>query len=106
MILLHAFENLMLISPAIYTYINVKNRHQFLEDTIGPVPLESFVMQRWEWIVTIGPSLILLSIPVQIGLIWAFNKYGHPWKRFFCEFSQQPKKSSNVKAIASTYLVG
>ena len=106
MILLHAFENLMLISPAIYTYTNVKNRHQFLEDTIGAIPLETFVMHRWDWIITIAVSLVILSVPLEINLVWAFNKYGHPWKRFFREFSPNPKQTSNIKAIASTYLTG
>ena len=67
----------------------MKTRHQFLEDTIGPVPLESSAMQNMELLVILAPLFILLSVPVQFGFIWGFNKYGHPWKMFFREFSHQ-----------------
>ena len=89
MILLHAVENFLLLCPAIYTYTNVKARHLFLEETIGPVPLESQAMQNMTLIVIIAPIVVLLSIPVQFGFIWAFNKYGHPWKIFLSNFDQE-----------------
>ena len=107
LVLLHAFENLALIIPATYTYINAKKRHTFLEETIGTLPLEDLSMQRLEWIVALAPTLIIISIPLQLGLIWAFNKYGHPWKRFFMKFSENREKNlSKVKAVALTYVSG
>ena len=106
MVLFHAFENFLLIIPALYAYGNIKERHQFIEETIGALPLESTAMQRWQWIVTLAPCLVIFSIPLELGLIWIFNKYGHPWKRFFGEFSQRPKKMTNIKAVATSYIVG
>ena len=106
MILFHGLENMLLILPAMYTYTNVKVRHQFLDDTIGPLPLESVAMQRWQIIVILAPLLVIPSIPLQLGLIWSFNKYGHPWKRFFGEFSRKPKRMPITEAIASTYIDG
>ena len=103
LVLLHAFENLLLISPAIYTYTNVKRRHQFLEDTIGATELETEAMIKWEYIVTIAPTIVILSIPIQLLLLWAFNMYGHPWKRFLTEFAKKPKKISIIEAIARSY---
>ena len=97
MILLHAAENLLLICPAIFTYGRMKTRHQFLEDTIGPVPLESSAMQNMERLVILAPLFILLSVPVQFGFIWGFNKYGHPWKMFFREFSYQQSQLFEVE---------
>jgi len=106
MVLLHAFENILLVVPAFYTYSNIKKRNTFLEDSIGLLPLETEATQRWEWIVTLVPILVITSVPMQLVLIWAFNKYGHPWKRFFAEFSRLPKRSSKVSAVASTYVTG
>ena len=107
LVLLHAFENLALIIPATYTYVNAKKRHTFLKETIGTLPLEDLAMQRLEWIVTLAPTLIIISIPLQLGLIWAFNKYGHPWKRFFIKFSENREKNlSKVKAVALSYVSG
>ena len=106
MVLLHAFENILLVVPAFYTYSNIKKRNTFLEDSIGLLPLETVATQRWEWIVTLVPILVIASVPMQLVLIWAFNKYGHPWKRFFAEFSRLPKRSSKVSAAASTYVTG
>ena len=106
LVLFHGFENMLLILPAIYTYTNIKVRHHFLEETISPLPLESIAMQRWEWIVVSAPLLVMLSVPLQLALIYSFNKYGHPWKRFFGEFSQKPRKLSKIEAIATTYVAG
>ena len=106
LVLFHGFENMLLILPAIYTYTNIKVRHHFLEETISPLLLESIAMQRWEWIIVSAPLLVISSIPLQLVLIWAFNKYGHPWKRFFREFSKKPKKLSKIEAIATTYVSG
>jgi hypothetical protein len=106
LVLFYGFENMLLILPALYTYTNIKARHQFLEETIGPLPLESIAMQRWDWIVMSSPLFVILSIPLQLGLIWAFNKYGHPWKRFFHEFSKKPKKLPKTEAIAAAYISG
>ena len=105
-VLLHAIENFLLVLPAIYTYSNVKRRNSFLQDTVGLLPLESIATQRWGWIIVLIPSMIIMSVPLQLVLIWAFNKYGHPWKRFFAEFSVSPKRSSTISAIATTYING
>ena len=105
-VILHAIENVLLLVPAFYTYANIKRRNAFLETTVGLLPLESLATERMEWIVAIMPSLIIISVPLQLFLIWAFNRYGHPWKRFFAEFSKLPKRSSNVKAVAATYVTG
>ena len=86
-LLLQGVENLLLVTPLIYTFANVKERHQFLEDTIGPVPLEIEAMERLRWLTIFAPLLVVLSIPAQFLVIWLFNKYGHPWARFFNEFS-------------------
>ena len=102
MILLHAVENLLLVWPAIFTYGRIKTRHQFLEDTIGPVPLESLAMQNMELLVILAPLFILLSVPVQFGFIWGFNKYGHPWKMFFREFSHQQSSTDTSNTEKGT----
>jgi len=106
MVFLHAIENFLMVIPALYTYGNIVSRNAFLEETVGLVPMESLATQRWEWIVTMIPSLIIISVPMQLVLILAFNKYGHPWKRFFAEFSRLPKRSSKFSAVAATYVSG
>lgn len=75
-------ENFLLIAPAIYTYTKIISRHKFLEDTIGAVPKEIMAMKNIESIAIAAPMLVILSLPVQLGLMWAFNRYGHPWKAF------------------------
>merc|ERR1711902_108887 len=102
MVFLHAIENFLMVIPALYTYASIINRNAFLEETVGLLPLESLATQRWEWIVTMIPLLIIISVPMQLVLILAFNKYGHPWKRFLAEFSRLPKRSSKFSAVAAT----
>ena len=106
MVFLHAIENFLMVIPALYTYANIVSRNALLEETVGLLPIEYLATQRWEWIVTMVPSLIIISVPVQLLLILAFNKYGHPWKRFFAEFSRLPKRSSKFSAVAATYVLG
>ena len=81
----------------------MKRRHQFLEDTIGATEMETEAMIKWEYTVFIAPTIVIWSIPIQLALIWAFNMYGHPWKRFLTEFAKKPKKLSRIEAIARTY---
>ena len=106
MVFLHAIENFLMVIPALYTYGNIVSRNAFLEETVGLLPIEYLATQRWELVVTMVPSLIIISIPMQLVLILAFNKYGHPWKRFFAEFSRLPKRSSKFSAVAATYVSG
>lgn len=105
-VFLHAIENFLMVIPALYIYSNITRRNAFLEETVGLLPIESLATQRWEWIVAMVPSLIIISVPMQLVLIFAFNKYGHPWKRFFAEFSRLPKRSSKFSAVAATYVSG
>ena len=44
-------ENMLLITPLLYAYDNVQKRHQFLEETIGPVEEENKVMTRFQFLV-------------------------------------------------------
>ena len=89
-------ENIFLISPMLYTYNNVKERHQFLVDTIGPVKEEREVMDRFQFIVTFAPTIIVLCLPLQVLFIWLYNRYGHPWKKFFHEISKTSSKRENI----------
>ena len=86
-------ENIFLISPMLYTYINVQERHQFLEDTIGPVKEESEAMARFQFLIVFAPIVIVLCFPLQVLFIWLYNKYGHPWKKFFREISKSSSKN-------------
>ena len=85
-VLLHGIENILLICPLLYLYNAASTRHKLLEDTVGAVPLEIEAMNRIFWLLIIAVLLITLSSPLQVTLLYAFNKYGHPWKRFFNEF--------------------
>ena len=97
----------MLVLPAFYAYMAISTQHQFLENTIGTLRLETAAKERWDWIIILMPSLILLSIPLQLGLIWAFNKHGHPWKRFFQEFSRLPtSKTAHDQGNVSSHVIG
>ena len=97
----------MLVLPGFYAYTAITNQHQFLENTIGTLPLENAAKERWDWIIILMPILILLSIPLQLGLIWAFNKHGHPWKRFFQEFSRLPNsKTTHDQGNVSSHVIG
>ena len=88
-IILHLSENLLLITPLIYLYSAVSLRHSFLENTIGPLPLEIEAMNRIHSLVIVSLIAVLSSMPLQILLIYTFNKYGHPWCRFYNEFSSE-----------------
>ena len=79
-------ENLLLISPAFYLFSKVAPRHQFLESTIGPVEKEITTMENLENIVTLAPIILVFSVPLQITLMWLFQKYGHPCKILFHNF--------------------
>lgn len=81
-------ENILLVCPLLYTYIQVKTRHQFLEDTIGPLELEIEAINNFELLLISSITLITVSVPLQALLFWLYNKYGHPWKRFFNEISK------------------
>merc|ERR1712062_919958 len=65
-VLLHAIENFLLVLPAIYTYSNVMRPNSFLQDLVGLLPLESIATQRWGWIIVLIPSLIIMSVPLQL----------------------------------------
>ena len=92
-ILLHGVQNFLLICPLIYLYNTASARHKLLEDTIGAVPHEIEAMDRISLLMMISLLLVILSIPVQATLLYAFNMYGHPWKRFFNEFFSKEKQS-------------
>ena len=87
-----------------YTYSNIETRHQFLEETIGPVPLESQALQNMKLIVIIAPIVVLLSIPVQFGFIWAFNKHGHPWKMFLSKDFGNVVQEKFVRSMSEALL--
>lgn len=62
--------------------MNAMERHQFLESTIGAVKLEKEALNTI-WILVVYSITTVTSLPVvQIALLWAYNLYGHPWKRF------------------------
>ena len=92
-ILLHGVQNVLLICPLIYLYNTASARHKLLEDTIGAVPHEIEAMDRISLLMMISLLLVILSIPLQATLLYAFNMYGHPWKRFFNEFFSKDKQS-------------
>ena len=92
-ILFHGIQNFLLICPLIYLYNTASVRHKLLEDTIGAVPHEIEAMDRIYLLMMISLLLVILSIPLQVTLLYAFNMYGHPWKRFFNEFFSQEKQS-------------
>ena len=68
-----------------YLFGNVTERHNFLNSTIGPVELEIEAINTVEIMVNYSACAVLLLIPLQIALFWAYNKIGHPWKRFLSE---------------------
>ena len=86
LILITFIENLLLVSPIFYLFSKVAPRHQFLESTIGPVDKEITTMENLQNIVTVAPVILVFSVPLQICLMWLFQKYGHPWKIFFHKF--------------------
>ena len=92
-ILLHGVQNFLLICPLIYLCNTASARHKLLEDTIGAVPHEIEAMDRITLLMMISLLLVILSIPTQVTLLYVFNMYGHPWKRFFNEFSSKEKQS-------------
>ena len=98
-VLLHGIENILLICPLLYLYNAASTRHKLLEDTVGAVPLEIEAMNRIFWLLIIAVLLITLSSPLQVALLYAFNKYGHPWKRFFNEFCFKDKQSREFGVI-------
>ena len=91
LLVLQLIENMLLVCPILYTYTNVKTRHQFLKDTIGPVPLEIDSMETVYYLAICAPLIIILSVLLQCLLIWIYNKYGHPWERFFNEIFKDEK---------------
>ena len=79
---MYTIENGLLIIPILFLYMNAIERHQFLESTIGSVTLEKEALNTI-WILVTYSLTTVLSLPViQIVLLWAYNIYGHPWKRF------------------------
>ena len=77
----------MLLTPLLVLFINVKERHVFLEQTIGAIPLEWDTYYQVRAMLIFGFASVLLLVPTQLLLFWLYNYYGHPWNRFFKEFS-------------------
>ena len=86
-IIIHGIENLTLVCPLFYLCGRVAERHRFLQSNIGPVPLEEEAMSRVLWLTVCSGLLIPISMLIQYALIHVYNSYGHPWSRFFNEFS-------------------
>ena len=79
---IQGIENLLLITPMVYLYFKVQERHSFLLSTIGPVLLETLALETIGLFVTVSISAAIINIPLQIVLYWIYNLKGHPWKRF------------------------
>jgi hypothetical protein len=74
-------------------------RHRFLEATIGAVPLEKEAMDSICWLTIASVCSVILVIPTQLLLLYAFNVYGHPWSRFFNEFASKETELNQYGVI-------
>ena len=72
-----------------YLYHTASIRHSFLEATIGAVTLEKEAMDNIYWLTITSVCAVVLLVPFQLLLLYAFNVYGHPWNRFFNEFASK-----------------
>lgn len=81
-VFIYGIENGLLMIPILYLYVNVRERHEFLESTIGATHLEKEAMET-TWILAVYSICSVVSLVlIQIFLLLAYNLYGHPWKRF------------------------
>ena len=62
-------------------YFKIIARHQFLDQTIGTTSLEKTAMANLS-VLVFSPILAVVGAVFQIGFMWIFDKFGHPWKRF------------------------
>lgn len=81
-IVIQAIENILLVSPMIHLFLNTTERHQFLKSTIGPIHLEIEAINTIGLLVQYSACSVVLLLPLQVALFWAYNLFGHPWKRF------------------------
>ena len=79
-------ENLLMLVPLVYAFFAAQTRQNFLIRTIGPIPQETEAYEKLMLLAIIMPSLSILAVPIQMALIYGFNKAGHPWKIFFEQF--------------------
>ena len=79
-------EHIMLLTPLLVLFIIVKERHFFLEQTIGAIPHEWDTVYQVRALLIIGIASVCLLLATQLLLFWLYNYYGHPWNRFFKEF--------------------
>ena len=105
MISLHAFENILLISPILFLYTKASERHQFLESTIGPNHLEIDAMNTIWNLVLVSTCLVLLSVPIQIVLFFAYTYYGHPWRRILAGDQNADNDKANNVQNADNYVL-
>ena len=75
-------ENFALISPVLYLYSKVAERHQFLDKTIGANYLETKSFESIWFLVQYSICSVVLVAPIQICSFQAYHRLGHPWKVF------------------------
>ena len=85
-----------------YLYHMATIRHSFLEATIGAVALEKEAMENIYWLSITSVCAVILMIPIQLLLLRAFEVYGHPWSRFFNEFSSKDAELNQYGLITNS----
>ena len=83
-------------TPIIYTFMKAQERHNFLEQTVGPIPQETESLVRLKWLAIIAPTAVLILVPIQLLLIYLYNRMGHPWCNFFQQFNEEYKENEDL----------
>ena len=79
-------ENLAMLFPLFHAFLATKERHEFLEKTIGAIPQEKECFEKLYNLTITMASLVGSAAPIQMILISIYNRMGHPWSNFFKQF--------------------
>ena len=86
MIMLHLIENIAMLCPLFFATLAARERQNFLESTIGPIPQETMCLENLNYLTVVMACLVSSAIPIQIFLISVYYRMGHPWSNFFKQF--------------------
>ena len=71
MTFIHTIGNLLLATPIIYTFFKTKESIAFLEETTGPLTLETESLECSRMLSIAAPAVIMILVLLQFAIIFA-----------------------------------